>query len=277
MEKIFEQRIFRTIKNYGLVENGDKICVALSGGKDSACALFLLKKYAEKNKINCEIKALHLNLGIKGFEKMVELCEAQANLAGVKLYVFDAKSYGIDVEELSVKKKRPVCSVCGVVKRYLLNKLARELACNKLATGHNMDDFLVFFFKNLLSKNYCWIAKFRPKTGSPHEKIICRIRPLFFVGNRETEILCERNGIPYSESACVYSKSSAIIRKRENWYRMLYSFERLQKDFRYLLAQSVAEMSRFFEKTCKEEFKECKLCGEPTSQEVCGFCKLTKT
>ncbi len=277
MHEIIKTRVFKTIEKYKLVENGDKICVALSGGKDSACALFLLRKYIEEKNTDCEIKALHLNLGFEGFERAVEVCEKQAKLVGVELEVVNVKELGIDIEKISKKRKRAICSVCGVVKRYLLNKISRELACKKLATGHNMDDFLVFFFKNLLSKNYFWISKFKPKVESTHEKILCRIRPLFFIGNKETEIFCKKNKIPYLKSVCAYSQSSAIKRKREKWYEILYSLEKIQKDFRYTLAQSVTEMSKFFEKWKGiEEFRECKLCGEVSNREICGFCKLTK-
>ena len=268
------KRVFRTIEKYGLVKNGDKICIALSGGKDSACALFLLAKYVEEKNIECEIMALHLNLGLGESERVEDICKEQAARVGVKLESVSVRELGIDLREIAREKKRAICSVCGVVKRYLLNRLAREKGCDKLATGHNMDDFLVFFFKNLLSKNYFWISKFRPKVEGAHEKVVCRIRPLFFVGNAETELFCRENAIPYLQSPCPYSRTAVVKVRRRKWYEMLYSCERFQRNFRYNLARSVVEMSGFFERGEAKEFRECRICGEPTNREICAFCRI---
>ena len=277
MLETIKSRIFKTIEKHKLVEEGDKIFVAISGGKDSATALFAMKEYIEKAKLNCTLKAFHINFCLPISEKVQKTVEAQAKLAGVDLETVYIKDLGINLEEITKNSLRPICSICGVIKRYLMNKIPRERKASKIATGHNMDDFLVFFFKNFLNKNFEWIAKFKPKLKSEHAKLITKIRPLFYVGNKECELFCKELGIEYiEEDVCPHTYfACSIDPKRKKWYEILYKIESFHKDFRYQMAKAIASSTRFF-KSEKGEILECKLCGEPTNQEICGFCKLLK-
>jgi len=266
-----EKRIFKTIEKHRLAVRGDRIFVALSGGKDSATALFALKEFIERRKLACELKAFHVNLCLAVSERIQKLVEKQSRTAGVELETVYLKDMGIELESIAKKTARPICSVCGVVKRYLMNKIPREMGATKLATGHNMDDFLVFFFKNFLNKNFEWIAKFKPKLESEHPKLLAKIRPLFYVGDRECEIFCRERGIEYAgREICPYS--AFAIRKERKWRETLYEIERVHKNFRYRMAKAVASASGFFSSEAK--VSQCMLCGEPTSRRICGFCKL---
>jgi len=268
--------VFRTIKRAKLVRNGDVVFVALSGGKDSASALYTIKKYVEENSIDCTIKGFHINLGLPISKKVENTVKRQTKLVDVELVIADTNKLGISILDIAKKSRRPICSCCGIIKRYLMNKIPRELGANKLATGHHMDDFLVFFFKNVLGQNFFWISKFRPFLKSTHPKMLCRIRPLFEVGGKENRMFCNAVGMPFlKENFCPYTNSKYHVdMKREKWYETIYSIESWQKNFRRQMIRSIEKMSKYFER--EEEVKTCKICGEPTNQEVCGFCKLVK-
>lgn len=269
-------KVFRTIRRFKLVEPNDRIFVALSGGKDSASALFVLKKYIEENSVDCELKGFHINFGSPISNRVQEVVEKQAEMAETKLIVFPLKNVGISLADVRKKTKRPLCSVCGVLKRYLMNKVPREMGATKVATGHHMDDFLVFFFKNILGQNFFWISKFKPKLESQHPKMLCKIRPLFMVGGEENRLFCESLNVPFiEEDVCPYTYLNCRIDlKREKWYRIIRHIEEEHKNFRHQMMTSIIKMSEFF--TTKNSLKECSICGEPTSQEICGFCKLFK-
>ncbi len=277
MLDVVKKRIFKTIEKHKLVEEGDKIFIALSGGKDSATALFAMKEYMEKNSVNCELKAFHINFCLPISEKVQKVVEEQAKLAEVKMETVYVKDLGIDLEEIRKKSSRPICSICGVIKRYLMNKIPREKGASKLATGHNMDDFLVFFFKNFLNKNFEWISKFRPLLKGTHPKLLTKIRPLFYVGNKECELFCREKGIGYiEEDVCPHTYFNCVIDpKRKKWYEILYKIESFHKDFRYQMVKSIASYARFL-KYEESKLLECKICSELTSQEICGFCKLVR-
>jgi len=99
------KKVFRTIEKYKLVEKGDKIFVALSGGKDSAALLFTLKKFKEERNQDFEIVGFHINLGTIGSEKIQEIVEKQCELAGVRLVVFELKKEGINLGEIAKKNR----------------------------------------------------------------------------------------------------------------------------------------------------------------------------
>jgi len=272
---LYLSRVFRTIKKFKLVKKGDVIFAALSGGKDSASSLFTLKKYITENKIEATLKGFHINFCLPISEKVQKVIEKQTKIAEVPLEVLYIKDLGISLDEVRKKTRRPICSICGTLKRYLMNKIPREKGATKLATGHHMDDFLVFFFKNILGKNYFWISKFKPKIESTHPKMLCKIRPLFMVGDKENKAFCKALGIPFiEEDICPYTFFGCKIDvNREKWYQTIYDIERRHKNFRAQLISSIKDMSKFFEEK-NREIKECSICREPTDQEICSFCKL---
>jgi len=274
---LFERRVFRVIKKYKLVEPGDRIAVAVSGGKDSLTSLYLLNKFVKREGVNVEIFAYHINLGIKGFSDHAEkIVKKNAKALGVELILSNLKKeFGFSLVDVRSKLKyRNICSYCGLIKRYLSNKVPREKEMNKLATGHHMDDFLVFFLKNMASKNFSWIGKFQPKlVGS--EGMLTRIRPLFEVGAKEISTYAKVIGLEFLEEKCPYSSLGRGRRKRELYYQMFYKFEEFEPNFRLMLIRGVKELAENMPKT-SIKLRKCKLCGEPTNLEICGFCKLLK-
>lgn len=263
---LYMRKVFRTIEKNRLVEEGDKIFVALSGGKDSASCLYVVKRFVEEKGLDCDVKGFYINLD--NSPEIIEPIRKQAEMNNVDLVIVEPPDI------LSYRGSRPVCSVCGIVKRYLMNKIPREKGANKVATGHNMDDFIVFFMKNLVGKNYSWISNFRPKVDSTHPKLLTRIRPLFNVGNAENKRFCKEMKIPYTDKhVCRFkARECNYNRKRENWYKVLYDIEKWNKNFRQQMISAISDISPLFKK--EENLNTCSLCGEPTSGEICAYCRI---
>jgi tRNA(Ile)-lysidine synthase TilS/MesJ len=276
MREVYLKKIFKTIEKFNLIERGDKVFVALSGGKDSASALFALKEFKKAEGIDFDLKAFHINLGSLNSEKIQEIVEKQASLAGVELFTYNLKEKGIFLEKIAKRTGRPICSVCGVIKRYLINKLPRGLGATKVATGHHADDFTVFFFKNFLNLNFSWIGKFKPKVESKNGKLLTKIRPLFFVGAKENEDFCKSSNIPFlTESVCpFFSDKRKIYEETKKWYDVIYKLDKEFPKFKERIINSIEKVSDYFYE--EDNLKNCKICGEPTSKEICAFCKLTK-
>ncbi|MEM5828200.1 MAG: ATP-binding protein [Candidatus Aenigmatarchaeota archaeon] len=276
----YKKRVFSTIKNFKLVEKGDKIFVAVSGGKDSTAALILLKEYIEENNINAEIYAYHINLGFGYSNKLQEDVEKIADKVGVKLFVTNVKEeYGIDIVKASKILKRPICSICGLVKRYLMNKVPRELGATKLATGHHAMDFLINYFKNILNNNYEWNLKILPKLKSEHPKLLTKIRPLIFTFPEENKMYCEYKEVPITSISCPYSPNfCCYLTKSQDskLFELLNFSDRIMKDFRLNFIKSIVRMNKKLtkEQNSKEKYKECKICGEVTNLDICAFCKI---
>ena len=262
--------VFRTIEENRLVEEGDRIFAALSGGKDSSSMVYCLKKFVDEKDIECELRGFYINLDDS--EEVMNPLEELMDMLDMDLIRIDPP----DITRY--KGSRPICSVCGAVKRYLMNKIPREMGANKLATGHNMDDFIVFFLKNLIGKNYSWISNFKPRVDSTHPKLLTRIRPLFNVGNKENERFCNEMNIPYARKhICRFkARECSYNRKRDNWYNVLYEIERWNRNFRRQMISAIEDLSTLFSREEEGRLNECSVCGEPTSGKICTYCRIFK-
>jgi len=264
------KRVFKTMEKNKLIENGDRVFVALSGGKDSASCLYVVRKFVEKRGIDCDVKGFYINLD--NSPEVIESIKMQVELSDVDLITVEPPNI------LDYRGSRPICSVCGVVKRYLMNKIPREKGATKIATGHNMDDFIVFFLKNLVGKNYSWISNFKPRVDSTHPKLLTRIRPLFNVGNKENERFCDEMNIPYAKKhICRFkARECSYNRKRDNWYNILYEIERWNRNFRQQMISAIEDISSLFTREEEGRLNECSICGEPTSGKICTYCRIFK-
>lgn len=273
----YERSVFNTIKRYRLVRDGDRIFIGLSGGKDSGAAVYTLAKYVEETAVRCELHPFHINFALPFSNKVEEVVREQAELLGLPIKVFHISDYGIDMARVA-KLPRPICSSCGVIKRYLMNRLPRELGASKLATGHHADDFIVFFFKNLLGGNLAWSSKFVPLLPT-RGKQLGRIRPLFFVGGSENRRFCKAVGFPYiEEDVCPHTLyGCGVDRSKRLWLDVIEYLQRRQPTFRRRMMRSILKMADLLSAQQDERpLRECSLCGEPTSTEICAFCRLVE-
>ena len=267
--RLFERSVKRCVKKWKLIEANDRIALAVSGGKDSMVMLHVISKIASEYE-NVELFPFHLILGIDESYELDQLKHAIVNCEalGLKLLVISAKlKLGKSLNELLKVTKRKPCSLCGMIKRYLMNRVAYELRCNKLATAHNASDVVTFFLQNMLSKNLDYIASLSPLAKSTHEKMVTRIKPLFLVTDSETKTYAELSGIMYAKALCKYKKAPKVR-------KMLDILERDIKGFSYRMAMSITEIAANL--TRKEKPLTCKLCGFPSSSEVCGVCRILR-
>lgn len=277
----YRKKVFKTIEKYKLVENKDRIFVAISGGKDSSAALSLIKEYIEEKNLNAKVFAYHINLGFGYSDRLEEEVEKICDSLGVELYVTNVKKeFNLNILEISKILKRPICSICGLIKRYLMNKIPRELGATKIATGHHMYDMLINYYKNLIHGNFDWNLKILPKLKSEHPKQLTKIRPLIFAYPHENKMYCEYKNIPITKISCPYSPNFCCYLSRREDYKIFQILEFSDKNFSNFNLELIRGITRFnkkIEKTIeakKENYMECEICGEPTNQKICGFCKL---
>ncbi len=260
----FERKVFDFIRKFKLIKRGESVLVAFSGGKDSLACLLSLRSIADEHGFN--VSAYHIDLGINGYSyTMRKYVEEICGELGVTLHLTDLKEkYGFTVEEASKKRKRPVCSVCGIVKRYLMNRETRELGYNKLATGHNMDDMIEFAFKNWLNQEFEWLAKQKPLLPQLHPKVTPKIKPLFERTEKENAAYVTLKGFEYPLNECPNTYLSG-------WKEVASKIEEMKTGFKLMFIKS---LEKFSYPLRQGDFKVCSLCGEPSSSEICAFCKV---
>ncbi len=245
-----------------LTRPGDKIALAISGGKDSLALALFFSHYQKE--FDVDVFMFHVDLGIPGSSQEArKVVEKFSRDLGMDLYVYDLKKeLGRSLPEFR-KGSRPPCSVCGIIKRYLMNRIPRELGANKIATGHNLDDQVENFFKNWLSQHWDWIAKQKPILPG-QGKLLTRIKPLFERTEKENTMYLVAHGYDLPGYKCRYSQPA-------KWKPIVEMIENEHPGFKLAMIKSI---ERFDYPVSTQELGECKVCGEPTSQEVCAFCKI---
>jgi len=272
--KNIEKRVKRTIRTNNLIENVDRIAVAVSGGKDSANVLFLLKKIFENNP-KIEIFAITLDEGIKGYRDVsVKKSESLCKKLGVRQYIFSfKKEFGFTIDELSKKMKSGYCGSCGLLRRYLLNKKARKLGATKLATGHNLDDECQSILMNVLKGDLFRLARTGPMPQIVrHQNFVTRIKPLIMIPENESIFYGKINKISAYPKKCSYSVDNPLRGETRNF---LNNLEETSPGIKYSLYESALKIKPFIVGKFKQgKIGNCKKCGEPSSHSICKVCQF---
>ncbi len=269
--RYFERKVFKTIRDHKLIHKIKRVGVALSGGKDSLTVLTLLKKYSEGRAM--EIVAIAVDEGIHDYRAhtLVKAREVCTQLE-VPLYVYSYKdAFGYSLDETLTKLKVKPCSVCGVFRRYLLNKAAKELTVERLATGHNLDDEAQTILMNQFRDNPELSARLGPLTGvTENEGFIQRIKPLYLVTEKEVMTYAYLNNLVIGFNECPNAQEGY----RNDVRNLLNKMEEKYPGTKHALVNSFLSILPML----KREFKEtksinvCIRCKEPTSREVCQTC-----
>ena len=139
-----ERDIGRAIGDFGLIAEGDRILVAVSGGKDSLCLLHFLKRFQKKAPVSFELLAVNLDQGQPGFpDQILPQLFAEWDVA---FHIERQNTYSIVLEK--TPEGGTFCAVCSRLRRGILYRVAREHGCNKLALGHHREDLLATFLMN---------------------------------------------------------------------------------------------------------------------------------
>lgn len=197
----------RCIEDYNMIEEGDRIAVGVSGGKDSMVMLMLLAALREYFPKKFELEAITIDLGFEGmdFTPVEEFCK-KLNVpyivvpTQIKTVVFDLR-----------QEKNP-CSMCAKMRRGALNQAIVERGITKLALGHHYDDAVETFLMSLIYE--ARISCFQPVTNLDRMGVI-QIRPMLYIQERDVRGLARRFEVPVVESTCPADKSSKRAEVKE--------------------------------------------------------------
>src|SRR3989338_11600834 len=162
----FESKVFKTIRQFDLIGKEEHLGVALSGGKDSLTLLNLLSKLSKQNP-KIKLTAIAINEGIHGYRDKTlitagKFCEK--NKVPLHVYSYEDE-FGMPLDSMLKTLDVKPCTICGIFRRYLLNKKSKELGFTKLATGHNLDDECQSILMNQFKNNIQASARLGPKVG----------------------------------------------------------------------------------------------------------------
>ena len=272
--KSVERRFWRAVAEHKLIAPNEKIAVAVSGGKDSVVALHLIADYC-KNK-NCEVAAVTIDEGIKGYRNhSLPAARENAEELGLEHLIVSFKdAYGATLDEMvkvakKKKSRQHPCTYCGVMRRSLLNKAARELGADKLATAHNLDDEAQAIMLNYVRGDFSRLHRLGP-IYPPREGFVPRIKPMREIPEKEIALYALLKDIKVHLAVCPYADGiHTEIRD------FLNDFEVKHPNTKFMIVRMFDRMKPHLAGAMPEfEMQRCNFCGEPTPTSACKACEL---
>jgi uncharacterized protein (TIGR00269 family) len=267
----------RFIKKYQMFTPEERVLVAVSGGKDSLSLWDILVR------LGYQADGLYIGLGIDGglgySTESQRLAEKFAEQQGLKLHIVDIeKEYGHSIPVLSGMTQRgqgKPCAVCGLAKRHEMNRLARELGYDVLATGHNLDDEAAVLFGNTL----VWESQYLLRQGPvlrETQGLARKVKPLCRFYEREMTAYALARGIEYIYDECPFAEGSQSIYYKEllNQLETARPGAKLTFYLRFLEARKNGEL--FIEQNLESaHLHPCPRCEQLTSAPgLCSFCRM---
>ncbi len=274
----FPTMVRRSIGKYEMFAPEDRVLVAVSGGKDSLALWDVLLR------LGYQAEGMYIGLGIdEGIDyshKSLGMCQAfvaQHHPSAI-LHVVDLGSeYGQTLPALARTRQRgrgKPCSVCGLVKRHIMNRFARDEGFAAIATGHNLDDEVAVLMQNTLHWQAGYLARQAPVLQA-RNGLARKVKPLVRIYEREAAAYVLVRGIDYIYDECPFARGSTT-----NFYKELLNQLELKSPgakqqfyLQFLQAREAGDIQ--FAQLGQAKLLPCARCGQPTTAgDTCAFCRL---
>lgn len=265
----FERRVAMTISENCMIEEGERIAVAVSGGKDSTALLFCLRRILSGRDV--ELVAITVDEGIAGYrDDTILAAKAIAEKLGVEQHIVSFREeYGQSLDEMVVGRHVAPCTYCGVFRKHALNRAAKSIGADKIATGHNLDDESQTVMMNYLKGDFERLMRLRPKRVQ--KGLVPRIKPLRAIAEKEIALYCMLSDVFFQSRECPYADLSLRAEVRDMMNSLESSFPGTkQSTVRGFEMMAEGEQGRW----PQIDLAACRQCGEPCVGERCKACEL---
>jgi uncharacterized protein (TIGR00269 family) len=259
------EQVKRAIEAYAMLQPSDRVLVAVSGGKDSLALWDVLLD------LGYRADGLYLGLGIGDYSsRSAEIVRSFARERAAGLLEVDlARDYGFDIPTAGRKGSRSTCAVCGLSKRYVFNRAAREGGYDVIATGHNLDDEAATLLGNTLRWQTDYIARQFPVLEA-EEGLARKVKPLYRLAELETAAYAFLRGIDYVVDECPLVAGNTQLRYKEAMNRLESTSPGTKAQF---LLGYLERAAPLFAEQDSVELAPCERCGQPTTGRFCAFCR----
>ncbi len=262
----------RTLRRYKMIAPGDRVAVAVSGGKDSLSLLNVLAGLYAKRRTR--IVAISVDEGVAGYrDEALEHARMLTRALGVEHEVVSYKElFGFSLDEaLDWKEEREVssCSFCGVFRRRAIDEAAKRVDATVVATAHNLDDYVQTFMMNLMHGDVARMGWLDP-AYSDGSFPMRRVKPFMEIYEEEVALYAYSAGIPFQSVSCPYMHEGLRSEVRDYLNMMEASHPGIKN---VMLTSSLDVVSRFADSSEKKSVP-CSICGRPSSGGVCNVCRM---
>ncbi len=190
-------RFVKGIKEYQLLKPGDKVCVCISGGKDSMCLAKLFMFLHKHSDFDFDVVYLVMNPGYN--KKNLELIKKN-----LKTLHIPAQIETTDIFEIANMQQKGSCFLCAKMRRGALYNIAKKMGCNKIALGHHYDDVITTTLMNLLSSGS--FQTMLPKLHSTNYEGMELIRPMYYIREKDIISWAKYHKLEFLQCACKFTE-----------------------------------------------------------------------
>jgi cytoplasmic tRNA 2-thiolation protein 1 len=257
-----------------MLEYGDKVAVAVSGGKDSLSLLYILNKIYNRPRF-LDIIAVTIDEGIKGYrDESLYIVKRFCSKLKIKNKILGYEDlFGMDMDQAIIRRpteKLSSCSICGTFRRRAIDLIAESVGANVIATAHNLDDQLQTFMINILSGDTERISWMYPEPIQYDKGNLKKIKPFVEIYEHEIVFYALQRDIPFQSEECPYMHESIRADVR-------FFLNKLEKDhpgIKYNAFTSMTKISKQLKSiTPSTKFRKCLSCGRDAANEVCSVCR----
>jgi cytoplasmic tRNA 2-thiolation protein 1 len=272
--KSVEYKAKKTLSKFSMIKHGDRVAVAVSGGKDSLTLLNILKKILSG--VNPELIAITVDEGIEGYrDESLHIVKNFCSNIGVESRVLSFRElFGLSMDkamEVRPSEKISSCSICGTFRRRAIDLLAESCGANVIATGHNLDDYIQTFFINLFAGDVERIGWTYPEPVEYGSSGLKKIKPLMEIYEKELVLYAIHLNIPFQSEECPYKDESI----RSAFRSHLNSLENIHPGIKYNAYNSILKIAKKVKSTTNainQERKQCLVCNRDSSNNICSVC-----
>ena len=260
----------KTISKYKMIQNNELVAVAVSGGKDSLALLKIINDMSTTH--NFRIKAITIDEGIPGYRnEALEIVENFCSELCIEHKVYSYKElFDLTLDnalELRENEKTSSCSICGTLRRRVIDYAAKDIGADVIATGHNLDDTLQTFVINMLSGDTNKIGWMDPDNS---QNSLRKIKPFCEIYESEIVFYAFTNDIPFQSEPCPHMNEGIRTEIRE----FLNSLESQHSGIKNNLYQSIVKVSQIVKNSDVKKKILCQKCGNQCTGKVCSVCSV---
>ena len=200
-------KFIKALKTYQLVNEGDRVAVCISGGKDSMLMAKLFQELKRYSEVNFEVKYLVMDPGYNADNRRI--IEDNARALDIPVTIFET-----DIFESVYNVEKSPCYLCARMRRGYLYRFAQELGCNKIALGHHYDDVIETILMGML--HGAQIQSMMPKLHSTNFPGMELIRPLYLIREDDIKAWRDYNGLHFIQCACKFTDTCTTCNDGQN-------------------------------------------------------------
>ena len=265
----------KTVAKYHMITPGDRVAVAVSGGKDSLSLLKVLTETYPPRRNH--FVAISVDEGVAGYrDEALEHARSLARDLGVEHTVVSYKEmFGFSLDEaLAWKEERGVssCSFCGVFRRRAIDEAAVRAKAAVVATAHNLDDYVQTFLMNLMHGDVARLGWLDPSYADESFPVR-RVKPFMEIYEEEVALFAYQDGIPFQSVSCPYMHEGLRSEVRD----YLNTMEASHPGIKNVLLRSSLDVISHYAPSSDKRSAPCSKCGKPSSNGLCNVCRMKAT